>query len=391
MRGRTSTSSSVYGLATVAIVAVVLALALVLGTPGTAAASPAPYPSDQQTGNDQCLSCHSKPGQVISFANGDKLSITIDSKAYSTAVHGHAGLACAACHSDYTAFPHPAKSAITLNDFTKQQSQMCQVCHKDKAKLVQDSVHATALTGGNQNAPVCADCHNPHTQPKIIDAQTGKVVASERVKVPETCARCHNAIYETYKQSVHGSALIGEGNPDVPTCIDCHGVHDISDPTTIAFRLASPQMCSNCHTDASVMGKYKLSTQVLTSYVSDFHGTTVTLFEKLSPDQQTNKPVCFDCHGIHDIAKTTDSQKGLAIKQNMLVACKKCHPDATTNFPDSWLSHYIPSPDRAPLVFYVNAFYYWIFIPGLIGGFLIFVISDAIRRRIDRAKKARHA
>ena len=33
-----------------------------------------------------------------------------------------------------------------------------------------------------------------------------------------------------YRESVHGDALV-HGNPDVPTCIDCHGVHDIPDPT----------------------------------------------------------------------------------------------------------------------------------------------------------------
>ncbi len=52
------------------------------------------------------------------------------------------------------------------------------------------------------------------------------------------------------------------------------------------------------------MDKYGISTQVLNTYVADFHGTTVTLFEKQSPDAQTNKPVCYDCHGVHDIAAT---------------------------------------------------------------------------------------
>ena len=32
------------------------------------------------------------------------------------------------------------------------------------------------------------------------------------------------------------------------------------------------------------MGKYGISTQVLNTYVADFHGTTVTLFEQVSPN-----------------------------------------------------------------------------------------------------------
>ena len=107
-------------------------------------------------------------------------------------------------------------------------------------------------------------------------------------------------------------------------------------------------MCADCHTDAKKMAKYKLSTQVLRTYVADFHGSTVTLFQRRHPDQVTNKPVCYDCHGIHDIASKSDPKKGLQVKANLLRTCQKCHPDATTNFSDAWLSHYIPTRERTP-------------------------------------------
>ena len=151
------------------------------------------------------------------------------------------------------------------------------------------------------------------------------------------------------------------------------------------FRLNSPELCAKCHTDEKIMSKYGISTQVLNTYVSDFHGTTVTLFEKQSPDQQTNKPVCFDCHGVHNIAKVDDPTKGLQIKTNMLNACQKCHPDANINFPDSWLSHYIPSPEKAPLVYYVNLFYS-LFIPTVLGGMAIVVVTDVYRKARTRRK-----
>ena len=38
------------------------------------------------------------------------------------------------------------------------------------------------------------------------------------------------------------------------------------------------------------------------------------------------------------------------------------------------MSHYVASPTKFPLVYYVNLFYK-IFIPTVIGGMLIFVIS----------------
>ena len=340
--------------------------------------------------DDTCLACHSKPGQVVTMQNGDELSISIDKQAFDASVHGSVGLSCTGCHSDITGFPHPARTARSVREFAIQYGPTCKNCHQDKYQLIMDSVHQAQLNSGNQDAPVCADCHNPHTQGRIIDPATGKISLQKRTEIPQTCARCHNAIYETYKGSVHGSALIGEGNPDVPTCIDCHGVHNIGDPLTAGFRLKSPQICAGCHTDQKLMSKYNLSTQVLNTYVADFHGTTVTLFEKQSPDQQTNKPVCFDCHGVHDIVRTDDPTKGIELQQNLLAACKKCHPNATDNFPASWMSHYIPTPQKNPLVYYVNLFYA-ILIPTVIGGMVIFVVSDAIRRGIERRKGVSHS
>ena len=175
---------------------------------------------------------------------------------------------------------------------------------------------------------------------------------------------------------------------DVPTCIDCHGVHNIPDPTTAAFRLKSPELCAKCHANASIMDKYGISTQVFNTYVADFHGTTVTLFQKESPDAPTNKPVCFDCHGVHDIVKVDDPQKGLELRQNILKRCQVCHPTATTNFSEAWMSHYIPSPTKYPVVYFVDLFYKF-FIPGVLGGMAILVVLDVssvVRQKRRKAK-----
>ncbi len=190
-----------------------------------------------------------------------------------------------------------------------------------------------ALQAGNVNAAICTDCPRLAHRARLTDPATEQVDCRMRALwIPQTCAKCHSTIYAQYHDSVHGAALTQEGNPDVPTCIDCHGVHNIGDPTTAAFRLKSPEICAKCHTDPAIMDKYGISTQVLNTYVADFHGTTVTLFEKQSPDAETNKPVCFDCHGVHDIARTDDPQKGLELKENILKRCQVCHPTATDEF-----------------------------------------------------------
>jgi hypothetical protein len=135
------------------------------------------------------------------------------------------------------------------------------------------------------------------------------------------------------------------------------------------------------------MAPYDLNTDVLNTYVADFHGTTVTLFEQRSPDQLPNKPLCIDCHGIHDIKSVQDPESSV-VKTNLLTTCQKCHPGATENFSGAWLSHYTPSPDHNALVYYVNLFYQ-ILIPTLVGGMVVFVVTDAGRRIAGRIKGGR--
>jgi hypothetical protein len=335
-----------------------------------------------------CLDCHGQSGLAASFKNGDSRDVTIDPKAWAASVHGSAGLSCTDCHSDISDYPHPDLADRSSRDLTLRLYTSCQQCHEEQYKKTLDSVHQRALAAGNKKAAVCADCHDPHTQRKITDPDTKRLLPAGRVGIPQTCARCHGEINAKYRQSVHGAALV-DGNPDVPTCIDCHGVHDIADPTTARFRLASPRMCADCHTDAGKMKKYKLSTQVLRTYVADFHGSTVTLFQRRHPDQMTNKPVCYDCHGIHDIVAAKDPKKGLHVKANLLATCQKCHPDASVNFPESWLSHYIPTRDRTPLVYWARVAYA-ILIPGVVGGMALFVATDFVRRRIDRRRGRHH-
>lgn len=373
----------------IGLLLVVAALMGFIAHPVEAAPQPAPDAAlhTQKVSNDTCLACHNQPG--MSKIIGDQtLSLTIDPQKFSDSVHGQEEVACVDCHTNITGFPHPDLTVESTRDLSLKYYTTCKQCHAEQYEKTLDSVHQKALAAGNNNAAICTDCHNPHTQTRLTDKATGKLLPDARVKIPQTCARCHSAIYDTYKNSVHGKALT-EGNPDVPTCIDCHGVHNIQNPTTTSFRNSTPFLCAKCHTDKSIMDKYGISTAVLNTYVSDFHGTTVTLFDKTFPDQPTNKPVCTDCHGVHDIARVDDPNTGIALRQNLLVKCQRCHPDATANFPDAWMSHYVPSPDKYPIVYYVNLFYKF-FIPAVIGGMLIFVISDIVRRVMERRKGATH-
>ncbi len=363
----------------------VLLLLVVVAFSQSTSVLAAPQLQGEAPSNEVCLACHQQQGMTAQIG-GQPLTLTIDGAKFEASVHGTENIACVDCHTNISGFPHPEVTASSPRDFSLEMYPTCQQCHNEQYQKVLDSVHQTALAAGNTNAAVCTDCHNPHTQTRLTNKATGELLLGARLLIPQTCAKCHSTIYDAYRQSVHGAALTEEGNQFVPTCIDCHGVHNIQNPTTATFRNSTPYLCAKCHTNETIMKQYGISTNVLNTYVADFHGTTVKMFEENYPDQPTNKPVCTDCHGIHDIMRPDDPQAGIAFKKNLLVKCQQCHPNATTaNFTDAWMSHYEPSPQAFPLVYYVNLFYKF-FIPAVLGGMGFYVLTDIYRRFIARPK-----
>jgi len=381
MKKRFKTHVFQFGLVGLILLILTVLSVVLLSSPNEVSA--APLPQRAKPTDENCLFCHSKPDFQTEIG-GETLQLTINEEVFAASVHREAEVACVDCHTNITTFPHPEVTAESTRDFSIEMYTTCRQCHNEQYQKVLDSVHQEAIASGNTNAAICTDCHNPHTQTRLTNVATGKLLESARLKIPQTCAKCHSKIFDAYKESVHGSALTQEGNPFVPTCIDCHGVHNIQDPTTNTFRNSTPFLCAECHTNRGIMDQYDISTNVLNTYVADFHGTTVKVFEETYPDQPTNKPVCSDCHGIHDIVKIDDPNAGIAIKDNLLAKCQQCHPDATREtFTDAWLSHYEPSPETWPLVYYVNLFYKF-FIPTVLGGMVLFVLSDVYRRFIVR-------
>lgn len=355
------------------------------GTASSPTRAHAAQPPEPIVSVQTCLECHSDPMLSMPVGDGELISLYIDQQVFEQSVHGAAGYACVQCHTNLGEYPHPTFSAADRRDLNLQLYTACQRCHPAEYERTLDSAHDQARAEGILEAAICTDCHGAHNTRRLTERETHELMAASRPWIPQTCSRCHSAIYQKYLTSVHGAALFEESNPDVPTCIDCHGVHDIEDPRTTSFRLNSPLLCAGCHTDPALMQEYGISTAVLDTYVADFHGTTVTLFEKQSPDAETNKPVCFDCHGVHDIKRTDDPEKGLQVRENLLARCQVCHPSASSAFPDAWLSHYVPSPERHPLVYAVNTFYKF-FIPTVLGGMGLLVALDAGWRARSRLR-----
>lgn len=275
--------------------------------------------------NAACLNCHRNPDLSMTLKSGQKLDLTIDEDVYGRSVHGSKNLPCTSCHAQSTMYPHPPVTATVVREL-------------------------------------------------------------DRGIVQQACASCHTAQFTAYKDSVHGAALLN-GNLDVPSCIDCHGAHDIRDPETALFRNESTDTCSKCHADAKMMAKYNISANVTQTYLNDFHGASVRLTKEQNPSITSYKAVCYDCHGIHDIKAVTDPNSSV-LKANLVQTCQKCHADASTNFPSAWMGHFEPNREKWPLVYLVNLFYK-IFIPVVVLGMVGYIGLDIAHNFANKAKGRR--
>jgi predicted CXXCH cytochrome family protein len=319
-----------------------------------------------------CMTCHVRP-QVMHMESGERRVVTVHTKILKNSVHGK--LSCSDCHYGFSSEDHPKRNFRTVRDFTLASSESCRRCHFDKYTKALEGIHYTLLSQGRLNAPVCTDCHGSHDISRM---------GNDRSASAKRCQRCHSREYEIYAKSVHGDALINGHNQDVPVCIDCHTAHTIKDPFSLDYREQIPQMCSNCHARKDIVGKYGLSTDVVKTYLSDFHGVTLGIYRIQKANEQPGRPiaVCTDCHGTHNITATTGPD-ATTVKNNLVKRCQKCHRDATERFPDAWLSHYEPSLSRAPFV-YIAGCAFKVFIPLMIIGLVLQILLHIWRYAINR-------
>lgn len=360
-----------WSLAAVAAFGLLVAL---LSASSARAQSPAPA-SDQD-----CLACHGRPGLSKVMPNGDVLSLYISPDALNQSVHTPLGIGCQSCHPDIASYPHPAISYTSARELSLAYYQTCQKCHPANFAQTQDAlhnIHAQISAGGNPTTPVCTDCHGAHDTQKI---------ENDRVRISETCGRCHAQEFAQYKDSVHGVALLQENNHDVPVCTDCHGVHSIPDPRLAQFRTASPEMCAGCHANAQLMSKYGLSADVYDLYTLSWHGVDVTVYQARWPTIRHESAVCTDCHGVHNIRKASDPASTVN-PANLLATCQGCHPQAGPNWTGAWTGHNRISQTRTPFLFYTETFYNY-FVWLVLWGSVIYVGLQIVRATVGRFRRS---
>lgn len=184
-----------------------------------------------------CLNCHDKAGFEKALESGEKLSLQISAKGYLESMHNSTG--CEDCHSNIEAKTHgKVKASIkSKRDFSLGMRETCRTCHKKKFTEYEDSVHAALIKEGSQKAPMCSDCHNPHTvrSSKIIEP----IAATP-------CAKCHIDIFKAYSQDVHGLERVAKGK-SAPLCSGCHLAHAVK---AASLGDGVKDACLSCHKDA---------------------------------------------------------------------------------------------------------------------------------------------
>lgn len=337
---------------------------------------PASAISPNQGTEEYCLSCHGEQDITMTFKDGESTSITISKEMLDHSIHSSKGIECVACHQTIQKYPHPVQNFASKRELSIAYYEACKACHSGNYEKAKDSIHASIMDTGNLATAICTDCHGAHDISAAMEPKS---------KISATCGKCHDEILATYTKSVHGAALINEGNQDVPVCTDCHGVHNIVDPRTVDFRVQSPEMCAKCHSDPELMGKYGLSSDVYSIYKTSWHGVDVSVYKAKWPTIWHDSAVCTDCHGIHDIGKPSDPNS-MVSPQNLLSTCQKCHPGAGPNWTGAWTGHNKISLERTPILFYVDAFYSS-FSPFVLWVCVIYVLLQIIRQLFDRVRR----
>jgi hypothetical protein len=146
---------------------------------------------------------------------------------------------------------------------------------------------------------------------------------------PNTYLDCHSALdaplnisADTFAANIHAQKGL--------TCASCHG----GDPTSADDAMSAkagfkgkitrqqiPELCGQCHSNASYMRKYNpsLRTDQLAQYRTSVHG------QKFAA-KDAKVAVCTDCHTVHEIRPATDARSTVN-PLNVASTCSRCHAD----------------------------------------------------------------
>jgi len=285
---------------------------------------------------------------------------------------------CASCHTAHNILEHtnPASSI--------SRGRIASTCTQCHAEI--ESVHRKVIKGElwEKEAhvlPACVDCHPPHKIRKVFydqgmadadclrchekkDIRSGdgrslfvaveevresrhsKVTCSQchagvnasRKRPCETisqkvdCAACHAEPGQQFQTSIHGQ-LLGRGEPNAPSCKECHGRHEVKgrlDPASPIFATNIPSLCARCHREGERAAvRYDgPEHEIVESYTESIHG------KGLFKSGLTVTATCTNCHTAHQVLPRTDPASSVN-RANVPKTCGGCHHGIEDEFEKS--------------------------------------------------------
>lgn len=271
---------------------------------------------DQGMADKDCLSCHTNKN-LTAIKDGQVVSMYVDTLETRGSIHRK--IACAQCHTGVS--PSLERPCTTVSPRVD-----CSICHEEVVTTYATSTHGALADRGDQNAPLCRDCHGTHGTRDHRNPQS----PTYPTNVPDLCGNCHREgnkaavrytgeqrnILENYTESIHGKGLLQSGLVVTAMCTDCHTAHHVLPKDNAVSSVNHdnlPNTCGRCHN-----GIYE-------QYVQSIHSPAVS-------DSEKPLPSCSDCHQSHTISRTDkDDFKTLIISQ-----CGHCHKDVTETYFDTF-------------------------------------------------------
>jgi formate dehydrogenase gamma subunit len=268
-------------------------------------------------------------------------------------------------------------------------AELCMNCHIDDPEVAgqtlygtpfltsfADSVHGKALFAGNPNAPSCDDCHGSHEVARAAD-QYSHV---SRGHVVSSCSQCHPQAAEDYLHSIH-ARVFSKGNLDAPVCTDCHGEHNILAPTDPHSPVwpanLAEQVCGECHGSVKLTERYGMDPNRVATFEDSFHG----LATRGGAVEAVN---CASCHGYHDV-RMEDDPESLVHPDNLAKTCGQCHSGANERFAKGKVHVSIDTHSEEPILYWIAVIYTW-GIVLIIGGMFLHNFLDFFHKTREKAK-----
>ena len=121
----------------------------------------------------------------------------------------------------------------------------CARCHLTAGRELTAAVVDFAHSVHDLNGLTCYDCHggNPHDDVSAHEPEHGFIGTKLSAHLKK-CSECHDEQAQQLASGPHHWDFSKKINTNYPSCVDCHGNHDISNPPE-DFKLKA--VCLDCH------------------------------------------------------------------------------------------------------------------------------------------------